>query len=151
MSVFFDDLAVGQTFTGTAQTVTRDELVAFARRFDPQPQHVDEEQARGSMFGELVASGWHTAALTMRMLVDGASPRVEGGVIGAGIDDIKWPVPVRPGDVLEALSEIVEMRPSRSRADRGLIKLRTTTRNQRGEVVQVLTANIVVPRRVGEG
>jgi acyl dehydratase len=147
MRVYFDDLAVGQTFHGGPQSVTRDELVEFAQRFDPQPQHLDEHLAAASMFGELVASGWHTAALTMRMLVDGASPRVEGGVIGAGIDDIKWPTPVRAGDVLEAMSEIVEMRPSRSRADRGLIKLRTTTRNQNGAVVQVLTANIVVPRR----
>jgi acyl dehydratase len=148
MSVFFDDLAVGQTFHGGPLTVTRDDLVAFAVRFDPQPQHLDEEQARASMFGELVASGWHTAALTMRMLVDGASPRVEGGVMGAGIDEIRWPTPVRPGDELSAESEILDMRPSRSRADRGLIKLKTTTRNQDAAVVQVIIANIVVPRRV---
>jgi acyl dehydratase len=148
MSVFFDDLAVGQTFHGGPLSVTRDDVIAFAECFDPQPQHLDEALAASSVFGELVASGWHTAALTMRMLVDGASPRVAGGVIGAGIDDLKWPTPVRPGDVLTAVSEIIEMRPSRSRADRGLIKLRTTTSNQHGAVVQVLTANIVVPRRL---
>ncbi len=148
MSVFFDDLAIGQTFQGGPLTVTRDDLIAFAERFDPQPQHLSEDLARTSMFGELVASGWHTAALTMRMLVDGASPRVEGGVVGAGIEEIRWPTPVRPGDQLTAESEILDMRPSRSRADRGLIKLKTTTKNQTGAVVQIITANIVVPRRV---
>jgi acyl dehydratase len=147
MSWFFDDLAVGQSFSSGPITMERDRIVAFAREFDPQPMHLGEEEAVGTMAGELIASGWHTAATTMRMLIDGAMPDLGGGAVGAGIESIAWPNPVRPGDALSAVSEIVELRPSRSRPDRGLMKLKTTTTNQNGLVVQVVTAVIMVPRR----
>lgn len=147
MTDYFEDLAVGQAFPGGPVTITRDEIIAFGRAYDPQPQHLGEAEAAGSQFGELVASGWHTMALTMRMLVDVASPRAERGRIGAGVDGLNWPAPVRPGDTLRCVSEIVELRPSKSRPDRGLMKLKTTTTNQNGEPVLVLTANIIVLRR----
>lgn len=147
MTDYFEDLHVGQTFAGGPVTILRDEIIAFARAYDPQPQHLGEAEAATSLFGELVASGWQTMGLTMRMLVDSASPRAERGRIGAGMDAVAWPNPVRPGDTLTCVSEIVDLRPSRSRADRGIMKLRTTTSNQRGETVLVVTANIIVLRR----
>ena len=138
---------MGQVFTAGPIVMTAERIKAFGAEFDPQPAHVDETLAASSIFGELVASGWHTAAVTMRLLIDGASPRVAGGMVGAGIDTISWPEPVRPGDALSARSEIIEMRLSRSRPDRGLAKVRTTTTRADGKVVQVLTANIVIPCR----
>jgi acyl dehydratase len=144
---YFEDLSVGQTFTAGPILMTAERIKQFGAEFDPQPAHVDETLAAASIFGELVASGWHTAAVTMRLLIDGASPRVAGGMVGAGIDAISWPEPVRPGDALSASSEILEMRLSRSRPDRGIAKVRTTTTRQDGRVVQVLTANIVIPCR----
>ena len=144
---YFEDLHVGQVFTAGPIVMTAERIKAFGAEFDPQPAHVDETLAASSIFGELVASGWHTAAVTMRLLIDGASPRVAGGMVGAGIDTISWPEPVRPGDALSARSEIIEMRLSRSRPDRGLAKVRTTTTRADGKVVQVLTANIVIPCR----
>ena len=142
---YFEDFREGDVLALGPRTVTREEIVAFAAEFDPQPFHPDAEAAKQMFFGELVASGWHTAAVTMRLLVEGGAPLV-GGVIGAGAE-ITWPSPVRPGDVLEVESEILELRPSKSRPDRGIVTLRGETRNQRGEVVQVLTAKLVVPRR----
>ncbi len=147
MSLYFDDLAVGQTFNAGPITMERDRIIAFAREFDPQPMHTGEADADGNITDELIASGWHTAAVTMRMLIDGASPKLAGGAVGAGIEGIAWPVSVRPGDILRAESEIIELRLSRSRPDRGLMKLRSTTTRQDGTVVQVITAVIMVPRR----
>ncbi len=144
---YFEDLSVGQTFTAGPILMTAERIKQFGTEFDPQPAHVDETLAASSIFGELVASGWHTASVTMRLLIDGASPRVAGGMVGAGIDAISWPVPVRPGDALSATSEIIEMRLSRSRPDRGIAKLRTVTTRQDGTAVQVVTANIVIPCR----
>jgi acyl dehydratase len=138
---------VGQIFTAGPILMTAERIKAFGVEFDPQPAHIDEALAEASIFRELVASGWHTASVTMRLLIDGASPRVAGGMAGAGIDSIAWPAPVRPGDELSASSEILELRLSRSRPDRGLAKLRTTTTRQDGTVVQVITANIVIPCR----
>lgn len=142
---YLDDLAVGQRFTSASLSVDTDGIKAFARQFDPQPFHLDDEAAASSLFGGLAASGWHTAALTMRLLVDGGAP-IAGGVIGAG-GEVAWPRPTRPGDVLTVESEVIEVRPSKSRPDRGMVTLRSETRNQRGEVVQILTAKLVVPRR----
>jgi acyl dehydratase len=121
------------------------QIKAFAGQFDPQPFHLDNEAAQGSFFGGLVASGWHTAAITMRLLVDGAAP-IAGGVIGAG-GEIQWPRPTRPGDILRVESEVLEVKPSRSRPDRGIVTLRSETLNQEDQAVQVLTAKLVVPRR----
>ena len=125
--------------------VTAEAIKAFAAEFDPQPFHTDEAAAEASFFGGLVASGWHTAAITMRLLVDGALP-LAGGAIGAG-GEIGWPQATRPGDLLTAESTIEAITPSRSRPDRGMLTVRTETRNQRGEVVQVLVSKVLAFRR----
>jgi acyl dehydratase len=144
--LYLDDLAVGQRFTSKSHEVDAAQIKAFAAQFDPQPFHLDEAAAQATLFGGLVASGWHTAAITMRLLVETGLPLV-GGIVGAG-GEIAWPKPTRPGDVLHVVSEIEEIVPSRSRPDRGTVKVRSETRNQRGEVVQVLIAKLIVPRRV---
>lgn len=143
---YFEDFAVGRTYHSGRLKVDREAIVAFAAHYDPQPFHLDDEAARRTVFGGLVASGWHTAALTMRLMVDGEF-RPAGGIIGVGFDELSWPRPVRPGDELRAESEILEMRPSKSRRDRGLIRVRTTTFNQNGEAVQIFIGNLIVPRR----
>jgi acyl dehydratase len=143
--LYLDDLTVGRQFTSGTHRVEAADIKAFARQFDPQPFHLDESTAQGTFFGGLAASGWHTAAITMRLLVEGGAP-IAGGVIGGG-GDIAWPQPTRPGDLLQVHSEVLEVKPSRSKPDRGMVTMRSETRNQRGEVVQVLTAKLVVPRR----
>jgi acyl dehydratase len=146
--LYLDDLAVGQRFASGPRAVDEAGIKAFAKAFDPQPFHLDEEAAASSLFGGLAASGWHTAAMTMRLLVE--SVPLAGGVIGAG-GEIAWPRPTRPGDVLTVESEVLEVTPSRSRPDRGMVLLRSETRNQRGEVVQTLTSRLVVPKRPAAG
>jgi acyl dehydratase len=143
---YFEDFAVGQIFNSGRRRVDKEQILAFAREFDPQPYHLDDEAARKSAFRGLVASGWHTAALTMRLMVDGEF-KPAGGILGVGFDELSWPRPVRPGDELHAKSEVLEVRPSKSRPDRGLIKVQTTTLNQNDEAVQIFTANLIVPRR----
>ena len=143
---YLEDFAVGQTFGSARLRVDADQIKAFAAAFDPQPFHLDEGAARQTFFKGLAASGWHTAALTMRLLVE-SDLKPAGGVIGAGFDEFRWPLPVRPGDELRVESEILEVRPSRSRLDQGLMKVRTTTLNQRGEAVQIHVGNLLVPRR----
>jgi acyl dehydratase len=144
---YFEDFSVGQILKPSARVrVDKDEIVAFAKKYDPQPFHLDEDAARKSIFGRLVASGWHTAAMTMS-LVARSEYRAAGGSIGLGFDELRWPIPVFPGDELRIESEILELRPSKSRPDRGLMKLRTRTLNQNGEAVQELIANAMVPRR----
>jgi acyl dehydratase len=120
--LYFDDLRVGQRFVSQSHVVDRDQVVRFAREFDPQPFHLDEQGAKQTVFGELVASGWHTAAITMRLLVEGAVP-IAGGIVGVG-GEIAWLKPVRPGDVVRVHCEVLEIVPSRSRADRGLVRPR---------------------------
>lgn len=142
---YLDDLYVGQQFVSGSHALDAQQIMAFAAQFDPQPFHLDAEAAKHGFFGELVASGWHTVAITMRLLVQGGVP-VAGGVIGAGAE-VSWPMPTRPGDVLHVETEVVDIKPSRSRPDRGIVTVRSATRNQRGEVVQILTAKLVVPRR----
>ena len=144
--LYLDDLEVGRTFRSGTFTVDPGGLKAFAAEFDPQPFHLDERAARSSLFGGLVASGWHTAAITMRLLVDGEA-RIAGGLVGAGVDELRWPRPVRPGDVLRVESEVLEVRPSRSRPDRGIVRLRSTTLNQDDQPVMIQVASLVVPRR----
>ena len=143
---YLEDFAVGQTYGSGRLTVDKDRIMAFAAEFDPQPFHLDEEAARRSIFGGLAASGWHTAALTMRLLVEGEL-KPAGGIVGIGFDEFRWPLPVHPGDELHLESHILEVRPSKSRPNHGLIKLRTTTRNQDGEAVQVSVGSLIVPRR----
>ncbi|MGO9357170.1 MAG: MaoC family dehydratase [Xanthobacteraceae bacterium] len=144
-AICLEDLAVGQTFGSGRVRVEAAAIKAFASEFDPQPFHLDEEAAKGSVFGGLAASGWHTAALTMRLLVTGDFTPA-GGVVGAG-NEISWSRPVRPGDELRVESDVMEARPSKSRPHQGLVKLRSTTFNQNDEPAQELIANLIVPRR----
>jgi acyl dehydratase len=143
---YLEDFAVGQIFGSARLRIEADQIKKFAAEFDPQPFHLDQEAARASIFQGLAASGWHTAALTMRLLVD-SELKPAGGLVGAGFDEFRWPRPVRPGDELRVESEVLEVRPSKSRPGQGLVKVRMTTLNQNGEAVQILIANIVVPRR----
>jgi len=146
---YLEDFVVGQTFTSGRAQVTQQEIQAFAAEFDPQPFHLDEAAAKESFFRGLAASGWHTAAITMRLLVD-SDLKPAGGVIGAGFDEFRWPRPVRPGDELHIECEVLEVRPSRSLPDSGFIKLRTTTLNQDNEPVQIQIGNLLVLRRPSE-
>ena len=144
-SLYLEDLFVGQRFASGSHAVTADEVIAFARAFDPQPFHLGEETAKGTFFGGLAASGWHTAALTMRLNVEGGLP-IAGGIVGAG-GEINWPAPLRPGDIIRVESEIAEIVPSRSRPDRAIVTAVSRTLNQLEEVVQTLRAKLVVFRR----
>ena len=143
--LYLDDMRVGQHFTSGTHRVDEAQIKAFAKQFDPQPFHLDEQAAKGTFFRGLVASGWHTVAITMRLLVEGGMP-VAGGVIGAGAE-INWPRPTRPGSTLHVETEVLEVKPSRSHPDRGMVTVRSETRNELGEVVQVLVSKLVVPRR----
>jgi acyl dehydratase len=147
MPLYLEDLAIGQRFESPAREIELDEILAFAGRYDPQPFHTDETAAQQSFFGGLAASGWHTAAFSMRLVLDGGPP-FAWGMIGAG-GEIAWPRPTRPGDRLRVVCEILEIAPSRSRPDRGLVTIRNQTLNQHDEVVQVLTARMLVPKRPG--
>jgi acyl dehydratase len=142
---YLEDLTVGQRFTSPTLTVTEDEINSCAAKFDPQPFHLDDAAAKHTIFGGLAASGWHTAAMTMRMLVEGGAP-LAGGIIGGG-GEIAWPRPTRPGDVLHVEGEVIEIIPSKSKPDRGMVVMRSETKNQNGEAVQISTMKLVVPRR----
>jgi len=146
-ALYLEDFEVGQRYESReTYTVTLEGAVAFAREFDPQPFHTDPEAAKDSFFKGLAVSGWMTSAITMRLLT--SSFDIAGGIIGAG-GEIAWPSAARPGQVLRATSEIVDVQPSRSRPDRGRITVRTETKDQDGAVVEVLTANLIVLRRPG--
>lgn len=148
MTLYLEDLTPGRRFAAGPVRVTEAEIIAFARRYDPQPFHTDPEAARAHpLFRGLAASGWHTAALTMPMVVE-AIGHIAGGIIGGG-GDLQWPRPVRPGDSLSLEAEVLEATPSRSRPDRGSALMRNRTLNQHGDEVQVFTVRIVVPRRPG--
>ncbi|MFM0272280.1 MaoC family dehydratase [Paraburkholderia aspalathi] len=143
---YLEDFAVGQTFGSGRLRIDKERVLAFAAEFDPQPFHLNEAAARHSIFGGLAASGWHTAAVTMRLMIE-TELKPAGGFIGAGLDECRWPRPVRPGDELRVECEVIEVRPSKSRPEQGLIKLRTTTLNQDDEPVLVHVVNMVVPCR----
>ena len=143
---YLEDYAVGQKFGSGQIRVDKERIKAFAAEFDPQPFHLDETLASDTIFRGLAASGWHTAAMTMRLLVEGEL-KPAGGIVGTGFDEFWWPLPVRPGDELHIECEILDVRPSKSRADQGLIKVRTTTFNQNNEAVQIQVGNLLVPRR----
>jgi acyl dehydratase len=144
--LYLEDFAVGQKFGSGRLKVAAERIKSFAAEFDPQPFHLDDAAARSTIFRGLAASGWHTAAMTMRLLVE-SELKPAGGIVGAGFDEFRWPRPVRPGDELRLDIEVMEVRPSKSRPDQGLIKVKTTTVNQNGEPVQVSVGNLVVPRR----
>lgn len=143
---YLEDFAVGQAFAAGPVRVAEDDIKRFAGEFDPQPFHLDNDAADESFFRGLAASGWQTAALTMRLLV-GSDLKPAGGIIGAGFEELRWPRAVRPGDELRIESEVLEVRPSRSKPEQGMVKLRTTTLNQDGETVQISVGNLVVFRR----
>ena len=144
---YFEDLAVGQKFTSGRLVVTAEEIAAFAAQYDPQPFHLDAAAAEQTVFGGLAASGWHTAALTMRLIVGGEF-RPAGGIVGFG-GELSWLKPVRPGDELRAESEILETRLSQSRPGQGLVKVRIATVNQHGDLVQTFIPTLLVARRPG--
>jgi len=144
--LYFEELRLGDTFGTAEHTVTAEEIIAFARQYDPQPFHTDAEAARPTLFGRLVASGWHTAALSMGLMVRGEM-RLDGGVIGQGVEGLRWPRPVVPGDRLRVAMEVVEINPEPSQTGRGKIKLHCRTLNQDGKAVQEMTANLLIGRR----
>ncbi len=145
MALYLEDLSVGQRFTSASHTMTADAIKAFAQQFDPQPFHLDEAAAEASFFHGLAASGWHTAAITMRLMVEAGLP-LAGGLIGAG-GELTWPRPTRPGDVLHVESEVLAVTPSKSKPERGFVTVRTRTLNQNGEVVQDMTSRMLVWKR----
>ena len=143
--LYFEDLKPRSTFESETFSVPAKEIIEFAEKFDPQKFHLNAKSAERSIFKGLVASGWHTAAITMRLFVK--TLNFAEGAIGLGVDELRWPHAVRPGDILHVKTEILDTRLSQSRPNVGVIKLRNTTLNQRGEVVQTMTANALVPRR----
>jgi acyl dehydratase len=142
---YFDDLKVGDRFKSEPLEVTEKQVIEFARKFDPQMFHLNRKSAERTIFKGLIASGWHTAAITMRLFVQ--TLNFAEGAIGLGVDKLRWPNVVRPGDVLTVETKIVHLRPSRSRPNYGIIRLRKVTINQRGEIVQTMLASVMVPRR----
>ena len=143
--LYLDDLRVGQRFNSGSYVMEEARIKEFAAEFDPQPFHLDEAAAKASVFKGLAASGWHTAAAAMRLLVTGGLP-FASGIIGLG-GEIAWPRPTRPGDTLHVESELVEITPSRSKPHQGIVTVRGTMFNQNQEAVYVLTAKLLVPRR----
>jgi acyl dehydratase len=143
--LYLDDLRVGQKFETGTYRMDEARIKAFAAEFDPQPFHLDETAAKASVFRGLAASGWHTAAATMRMIVDGKF-KLAGGSIGLG-GEIAWPTPTRPGDTLRVHTEVVEIVPSKSKPNQAIVKIRNVTVNQKGEEVQVFTAKLMVFKR----
>ena len=142
---YFDDLKVGDRFNSEPLEVTVKQVIEFAHKFDPQMFHLTRKSAERTIFKGLVASGWHTAAMTMRLFVQ--TLNFAEGAIGLGVDELRWPNPVRPGDVLQVETEIVDLRLSRSKPNCGILRLRNVTTNQRGEIVQTMFASAMVPRR----
>jgi len=147
--LYLDDISVGDRFTSGEHAMDEAQIKAFAEQFDPQPFHLDDAAAQATLFGGLAASGWHTAAVTMRLQVTSGLP-IAGGIIGAG-GELSWPRPTRATDVLHVVSEVVQVQPSKSRPDRGMVTVRSETRNQHGDVLQLSTVRVVVPRRPGQG
>jgi len=145
--LYLEDFFVGQRFEAGGFSLDAEQIKGFATQYDPQPFHTDEEAAKDSFFGGLAASGWQVACLTMKQMIE-AGPKVAGGQIGAG-GEIRWPRPTRPGDVLAVSCEVLEVKPSRSKPDRGFVTLRTETKNQNGETVYVFTCQMLTFRRPG--
>jgi len=147
-SLYLEDLQVGQIFASSAITITTEAIKTFARQFDPQPFHLDAKLAAESFFKQLVASGWHTASITMRLMVE--SIPITGGLIGAGVDELRWHCPVLPGDSLSVKSEILSIRSSQKRGNQGLVRFKHTTFNQHEFAVLTFISTTVVPKRPEE-
>jgi len=143
--LYLEDLYIGQQFVSGKHSMDEARIKEFAREFDPQPFHLDETAAKASLFGGLAASGWHTAAVAMRLLVDGGLP-LGNGIIGLG-GDLAWPKPTRPGDTLHVESEILKIVPSRSKPNQAIVKVRSVTLNQNGEPVHSFTSKCLVFKR----
>jgi acyl dehydratase len=146
--LYLEDLHVGQRFTSGTYLMDEERIKSFAAEFDPQPFHLDDAEARGTVFNGLSASGWHTAAIAMRLLVTGGLP-LGNGIIGLG-GELAWPKPTRPGDTLHVESEILEIVPSRSKPNQAVVKVRSTTLNQSSEPVHMFTAKVLVFKRPSE-
>ncbi|HEV2989670.1 MAG TPA: MaoC family dehydratase [Candidatus Angelobacter sp.] len=144
-ALYLEDLYVGQRFTSDSYRIEEDRIKAFATEFDPQPFHLDEAAAKGTVFGGLAASGWHTAAVAMRLLVDGGLP-LGNGIIGLG-GELAWPNPTRPGDTLHVESEVIDIVPSRSKPNQAIVKIKSTTLNQDGQPVHIFTSKVLVFKR----
>jgi acyl dehydratase len=140
--LYLEDLPVGRRFVTDTYVVNVDAMTDFARQFDPQPFHLSEAAAKATFFGGLAGSGWYTAAVTMRLMVD-SGPRLAGGVIGAGCE-VSWPKPTRAGDILQVEGEVLSVRTSQSRPGRGILSMGSETRNQHGQIVQTMTANLFI-------
>jgi acyl dehydratase len=145
--LYLEDVRIGQRFISGPHTIDEEQIIAFAREFDPQPFHLDPEAAKDSFFQGLAASGWHTVSITMRLIVE-ATP-FAAGAVGAGAE-VSWLRPVRPGETLHVEAEVVDITPSRSKPDRGIVTVRNETHSDKGDVVQIITSKIVVPRRMPE-
>lgn len=143
---YLEDFAVGQAFRSDSVTLDTEQIKEFAGQFDPQPQHLDEAAAAISFFGGLVASGWHTAALTIKLIVQ-SELKIAGGLVGSGLDEFQWYRPVRPGDTLRVEFEVIAVQQSISRAKQGIVRLKIATLNQHNSPVLTLIANLIVPRR----
>jgi acyl dehydratase len=141
---YFEDLKAGERFKSATYKVSEEQIISFAREFDPQPFHLDAVVADQTMFKGLIASGWHTAGITMRLFVQ--TLNFAEGAIGLGVDELRWPNAVRPDDVLQVETEIVDLRLSQSKPSHGIVRLRNVTTNQRGEIVQTMTASALVLR-----
>jgi acyl dehydratase len=146
MALYLEDLSPAHAFESRRHTITQDEIITFARAYDPQPFHTDPVAAKASFFGRLVASGWHTAALTMKMLTE-SEMDLAGGLIGAGMEDLKWPTPLVPGDTIHVRIEIIEARASKSRPEIGIVRAYVRTLREDGTAVQEMTSNLIVPTR----
>jgi acyl dehydratase len=143
---YMDDLKVGQKFTSGPLDVTADDIMAYAKKYDPQDFHTDPARAKNTVFGELIASGWHTASLTMRLIIE-ASPPMKGGMIGRSVERMSWLKPVKPGDKLFFEGEILDLRASNSNPERGIMRVKNTTFNQNHEPVLEMETVVFVPRR----
>ena len=144
--LYLEDFCVGEQFRSADYTVSEAEIIEYARRYDPQFFHTDPVAAKRSAFGGLIASGWFTAAITMRLMAR-SEIRIAGGMIGMGVEELRWPRPVRPNDTLHVETEVIEVRPSRSHPDHGIVRVRNATVNQAGETVQTMVTALYVPRR----
>src|SRR6266850_6951284 len=142
---YFDDLKIGDLFRSEPLNVTEKEVIEFAHKFDPQMFHLNRKAAERTLFKGLIASGWHTAAISMRLFIQ--TMNFAEGAIGLGVDELRWPNPVSPGDILRVETEIVDLRSSRSKPDCGIVRIRNVTTNQRSEIVQTMFASALIPRR----